>query len=385
MQNIKKYFHLNHFHQDKLKIKLYIIFQNQPVWLISQTRFRIYTLKTIAKARPLPGKHLQVFFTRLAGIFYIMWISLMLISGCTPMLPSGLTPEPGSYKAKVNLRINGFRRTYRVRLPSGYNHHRPLPAVLVIHGAFDTAKKMEHVSGFSQLADRENFIVIYPEGMGIFGFLQHWNAGHCCGKAAADQIDDTGFLKSVIEHACSRLAIDQQRIYMTGFSNGGMLVHKFAAEKGHLIAAAAPLAAAAGGGSGAKSPEWTPPRPKTAVPVLIMHGTSDLSVPFEGTKNNGSKKNGRIYWPAMQSAGFWADHNKCQKDSAIKNLGKGKIQVTTWSGSPDQADVILFTLHGWGHKWPGRFYTSRLSRQDPLYDFDAAEIIWDFFKTKTRR
>ena len=71
--------------------------------------------------------------------------------------------------------------------------------MIVIHGAFSTAREMERMSGFSRLADREGFIVVYPNGIGLLGYLQHWNVGQCCGKAAKDGVDDLGFVRAVVE------------------------------------------------------------------------------------------------------------------------------------------------------------------------------------------
>ena len=159
----------------------------------------------------------------LAGVI-LMILSQFLI-GCTTSLPKKHIVGPKTYKNKVDIRISGFRRTYLVHIPPDYNPQNPLPLVVVIHGAFDTAKGMEKFSGFSDLADREGFVVLYPNGMGILGFLQHWNAGHCCGKAANDNLDDVGFVAATIEDVSARLAIDRSRVYMVGFSNGGMLIY----------------------------------------------------------------------------------------------------------------------------------------------------------------
>jgi polyhydroxybutyrate depolymerase len=122
-----------------------------------------------------------------------MWRTLIFLfilsffqAGCATSLSKDHVEGGNTYKNAVDLRINGFRRTYLVHIPSGYKPETPLPLVVVIHGAFDTAEGMEKFSRFSQLADREGFMVLYPNGMGILGFLQHWNAGHCCGKAADD-------------------------------------------------------------------------------------------------------------------------------------------------------------------------------------------------------
>ena len=118
----------------------------------------------------------------------LLLLLCLLVVGCTPGLPQSTVVGPRTFKNTVDIEINGFRRTYLVHVPTGYTPDIPLPLVVVIHGAFDTAQGMERVSGFSLLADREGFIVLYPNGMGILGFLQHWNAGHCCGKAADDQV-----------------------------------------------------------------------------------------------------------------------------------------------------------------------------------------------------
>ena len=140
---------------------------------------------------------------------FLLLLGGLVVTACTPGLPRQPSGQPMTYEAKVDIRLNGFRRTYRVHLPPGYGKAQPLPLVVVIHGAFDTAAGMEKFSGFSKLADQENFIALYPNGMGIFGYLQHWNAGHCCGKAAADNLDDVGFIATVIEDACARLSVDR--------------------------------------------------------------------------------------------------------------------------------------------------------------------------------
>ena len=158
-----------------------------------------------------------------------------------------------------------------------------MPLVVVIHGAFDTAEGMEKITRFSQLADREGFMVLYPNGMGLLGFRQHWNAGHCCGKADNDQVDDVGFVAATIEDVCVRFKVDRNRIYMVGFSN------------------------------------------------------------------------------------------------VSKDLNAGSVLVKSWVDCKDNADVALYLIKDWGHVWPGSYFTAALAKGDPLSNFDAAEIIWDFF------
>ena len=129
----------------------------------------------------------------LKSVIFGLVSSIISLNACTGSLPSSIQKGPATYHQRMDLVTGGFQRSYRVCIPSGYDGLNRLPLVVVIHGAFDTAKGMEKFSGFSHLANRENFVVLYPEGIGILGYLQHWNAGHCCGKAADDQIDDVGY------------------------------------------------------------------------------------------------------------------------------------------------------------------------------------------------
>ncbi|MGB5749681.1 MAG: PHB depolymerase family esterase [Desulfobacterales bacterium] len=313
----------------------------------------------------------------------ILIILVLLYTGCTASLPNDHPVGPKTYKNSLDIRIMGARRTYLVHIPAAYNPRSALPLVVVIHGAFDTAQGMEKFSGFSDLADRENFIVMYPNGMGIFGFFQHWNAGHCCGKAASDKVDDVGFVAAAIEDVRSRLKIDPDRIYMVGFSNGGMLVYRFAAERGDLLAAVAPLAASIGGQPSAEEPEWRIPDPIQPLSVISFHGLADDDITYRGgvSLHRGGTQ---TFWPVEKSIEFWVRHNGCNPKAADTNLRNGRVQIKSWGVCRNDTEVTLYLIENWGHVWPGRYFTADLAEDDPLKNFDAAEIIWDFFKSHRR-
>lgn len=312
----------------------------------------------------------------------VVVIVIIALVGCTPALPRhpGKIKAAATYKAKVDIRFHGFQRTYLVHLPPGYNVEQPLPMVVVLHGAFDTAKGMQKYSEFSDLADEKRFIALYPNGIGILGYFQHWNAGHCCGKAAKDGIDDVGFIATVIEDVCSRMTVDRRRIYMVGFSNGGMMTYRFAAERGDLLAAIAPLAASAGGRLDMDTPQWSIPEPVKALPVLTMHGMDDTLVPFTGGIFSAGK-NTQEYWSVNQSLGVWVARDGCNSPPVEREERQGKVHIRTWNDCADNNKVVLYTLEGWRHVWPGPYFTGRLDPQVPLYNFDAARIIWDFFES----
>ena len=305
------------------------------------------------------------------------------VPGCSKRLPQDRIIGPKTYEVEMDIQANGFNRTYQIHIPPGYDSKESLPLVVVIHGAFDTGLGMETFSGFSALADREKFIVLYPDGMGLFGYLQHWNAGHCCGKAAKDRVDDVGFITAAIEDVCNQLHVDQSRIYMLGFSNGGMMTYRFAAEKTEMLAGAAFLAASMGGRETEEEPEWRIPEPRKPLPVLIMHGLDDQDVPYEGGV---SKRRGgtRTYRSVPDCVDFWVKMDGCSAAMQEKQMNQGRVTVQSWNHCSDGTEVSLWLIENWGHDWPGRYFTGSLAENNPLKDFDAAEILWKFFKNHSR-
>jgi polyhydroxybutyrate depolymerase len=319
--------------------------------------------------------------------YALVWIAVMILCQelmcCTASINKKDIQGARSYTKKMDIRAGGFQRSYRVHVPKGYSPETALPLVVVIHGAFSTAKEIEKETGFSVLADQEDFVVLYPNGMGIFGFLQHWNAGHCCGKAAADNIDDVGFVLATFEDVCSLVNVDRSRIYMVGFSNGGMLTYRFGAEHSQMVAAIAPLAASIGGKSSPESTEWRIPSPELPLPIIIFHGMADDNVPYTGGSVKGKPK-ARQYVPVAESVGFWVKHNGCKAPPLVRDLYNGSVNQVTWSNCKNGSEVQLYTLKNWGHIWPGKYFTAELDADNPIKGFNAAEIIWQFFKLYRR-
>jgi polyhydroxybutyrate depolymerase len=251
---------------------------------------------------------------------------------------------------------------------------------VAIHGAFSGAKGFERDTGLSELADREGFIVVYPNGIGLFGLFRHWNSGHCCGKALKDGIDDVGFVTTVVERISSDLRVDRSRVFVVGNSNGGMLAYRIAAERPRVLAAVAAVSATIGGRPSAKEEEWIIPEPAAAVPMIVVHGREDRSVPYDG----GNGKGGMTSVPVRDSVAFWVERNGCGPTPVAEWLREGRVQREIWQGSPSGAAVELVTIQGWGHDWPGPRFTNRLDATNPLHGFDALEVIWEFFERHRR-
>jgi polyhydroxybutyrate depolymerase len=309
-----------------------------------------------------------------------LWILfLCLLAGCAHPVTRTASPDSGTFRDDLNLRTGTHQRSFLLHIPQGYSASHVYPLVVVLHGAFSTAREMEKWSEWRRLADREGFIVIYPEGVGILGFLQHWNAGHCCGKAAEENWNDVAFIEAAIHGTCRQYAVDKHRIHMMGFSNGGMMAYRFAAERSSLLASAASVSGAIGSRAFQDSPEWRLPTPARPVPFLILHGDSDQTVPYDGGKPL-DRKSTREYRPVSDAAGFWITSNKSTTGPLQKDAFDGMVAESSWTDSHGGNKVRVCRIRNWGHEWPGGTITKSLPEDHPLKDFDAAEMIWRFFQ-----
>ena len=303
----------------------------------------------------------------------------MLIGGCiredsTPVREITTVPITKGMTTEESIEYNGLTRTYRLYIPSSYDH-TPTPLVFVLHFGGGNAAIIEKVTEMTEKAEEEGFIVVYPNGTGTFeDRLLTWNAGFCCGYAVGNNIDDIRFINTLIETLKETLAVDTSRIYVTGFCNGGGLTHRIGAELSHTVAAIAPVAGSIGGKETEDSALWTISAPQNPVSVVIIHGTNDSYVPYDGGVTQG--KGTYSILSVAESVSFWVDHNDCYFRERTINES-GTVQVDTYSHE-NGTEVVLYTLTNCGHAWPGG---KKFAGGDkPTLDISATDVIWEFFK-----
>ncbi len=255
--------------------------------------------------------------------------------------------SPAAVNKDGSITVDGRKRTYFVHLPPRYDHRTPTPVVLVLHGAGGSPEGVERVSGMSEKADKENFIAVYPRGTG-----QTWNSGKCCGDALLNDIDDVAFFRKLIEKLERDYAVDPKRIFVTGFSNGGMMAYRLACELSDKIAAAAPV-------EGAQNLNCHPSNP---VSIIVFHGTSDRLVPFKGGTSP-------FHTPDAEAVDFWVEHNGCS--TTPKRETTPALQIDTYTGCKDGTEVELYAIKRGRHAWPG----SRMSGNSVA----ATDLMWAFF------
>ena len=232
---------------------------------------------------------------------------------------------------------------------------------------------MEADSGLSEKADKENFIVVYPNGTGNQG---SWNAGSCCEGNASD---DVAFVKLLVNQLHGKFLIDEDRIFAVGMSNGAMLANRLACELPEIIAAIGTVA-----GVRVVDP-CTPSRP---VAILHIHGDIDRVVPYDG-------KDGVLTGLSVQQhIDFWVKCNRSTANSLELSNDTRVSTQTLYAASPVQpsADVMLITIKGGGHLWPGQPFPSRIT--DPVrkkllgtttQKLSANDEIWKFFVNHPKR
>lgn len=278
---------------------------------------------------------------------------------------------------RQTLTFGGITRSYIVRTPAQSAPNSPrVPLVLVLHGGGGNAANAERMTGFTAKAREEGFIVVYPEGTGrLNNKLLTWNAGHCCGHAMKEQVDDVGFFNALLDTLVRTYPVDTDRIYATGMSNGGMMTHRLGIELSQRLAAIAPVVATVFGDE---------KRPAQPVPAIMINGLLDRNVPNAGGAPGGRGANawdGSPTRPMLEQGAFWAAANGC----AGNPVKEDDSHRTLWRyGCPAGLDVELLLVKDNGHAWPGGRAGSRRG-DEPSSSLDATDVIWTFFKNHARQ
>jgi len=252
---------------------------------------------------------------------------------------STIAYNPGDYT--VTLMHDGLEREYQVHVPQ--NVQDPAPLVFVFHPWLGTATNMRRISSFDDKADEEQFIAVFPQGIG-----NSWNAGGCCGTAQQDNVDDIGFVVKMLDEIGQNHNIDTTRVYATGFSNGGMLSHRIGAELSDRFAAVAAVAGARVTFNGG------PSRP---ISVLHINAVDD-------PRSTMTLTNRAVNW--------WINADSCSA-STTQELNQGAYCDVY--PCADGAELRLCVTQDGGHSWPMGWSL----QYTPSTAFDATDMIWDFF------
>jgi polyhydroxybutyrate depolymerase len=271
---------------------------------------------------------------------------------------------------EINGRIvsGGQERAYVLHVPKNYDPAIPVPLVISLHGFAEWPAHQMEISRWNDLADREGFLVVYPAGT---GFPLRW-------RLRGDSSDpnlpmtDVRFISELIDRLMAEYKIDPARVYANGLSNGGGMSDVLACMLAERIAAI-------GGVSGAYLFPRDECRPPRAVPVIAFHGTDDPIVPYGGGESASFHE---PFPPIAVWAAGWAVRNGCSGTPEAMPQA-GEVTGIRYSDCRDNADVILYTVHGGGHAWPGGVPLPVWLVGRTTQDIDATTVMWEFFRLHT--
>jgi poly(3-hydroxybutyrate) depolymerase len=217
-------------------------------------------------------------------------------------LPGAASP----YAMIPSLRMSFYRiqspRPTEVYLPASYDGHTPLPLILALHWLGGDAAGMRGVLPLESLAESRGFLVCYPNGTVDANGWRFWNGPDFLSFSDPD-MDDSDYLRRVIEEIQRRFAVDPRRIYVTGASSGGAMSHRLACEQADLIAGIASI-------SGRMYYDPNSVHPTQSVHVLQIDGSTDVYLGWTGP-DYGLPYVGEAPG-AVRTVQNWARLNGCQ-------------------------------------------------------------------------
>lgn len=263
---------------------------------------------------------------------------------------------------------SGEIRKYLLYVPRSYGGRRPAPLVISLHGAAGWPVQQMKLTEWNQLADREGFIVVYPSGVDSAG-PRIWRVEHGAGLAK-----DVQFIADLIGKLEAQYNIDRARIYANGLSNGGGMSFVLSCTLSDRIAAVGLVAAA-------QTLPWSWCTDQRPVPMIAFHGTAD---PFTRYDGGSSWVSPRPFPSVSKWTANWARRNRCEP-KPIESFVAADVTRREYRNCADDAGVVLYTIKGGGHTWPGgepmpEWFVGPTSRS-----INATSQMWAFFRAHPLR
>ena len=280
---------------------------------------------------------------------------LLILVGCTF---SSFAQET----INASITHDGIQRDYILYIPEIYDGNTTVPLVLNFHGFGSSASQQMFYGDFRDIADTEGFLLVHPEGTTFIG-NQFWNVGF---PGISSTIDDVGFTEALIDELATLYAIDLDRVYATGMSNGGFMSFLLACQLSEKIAA---VASVTGSMTQDTFDDCNAQRP---TPVLQIHGTEDDVVLYNGNT---------LSIPIADVISYWVDHNNSETTPTtttfpdIDPSDGSTIEHSVYEDGDNGITTEHMKVIGGGHTWPGSVINTGGTNQD----IDASMEIWLFF------
>ena len=289
--------------------------------------------------------------------------------------------DPDTYNCFMH---NGWERCHITHIPESVTSDSLAPLILELHGWGASAFETKNHTELTDFADSVGAIVVHPEGIivsnstiNMGGNEESWNAGYCCADAVEFEIDDVDYLREVIKQTIDDFPVDENRIYLTGWSNGCMMAQRMALQASDIIAA---VACTSGYLSILDAEGYTP------VPVMEIHGFVDENQHYSNNVGWGILDEERRNLESMQSGAVenlydWAEFNDCQGALPDRNEPGAIYSIQGFTNCAEGTEVALITVHGGGHN----LYVNDVCTPDLIWNcfgnqglYDTNQLEWDF-------
>jgi polyhydroxybutyrate depolymerase len=258
---------------------------------------------------------------------------------------------------------SGVTRRYLLYLPKTYDHSKPTPLIISIHPAATWPALERNLSGWNDVAEQYGFIVVYPAGSGVlFGGFgpgpQVWPG----------EPQDVKLIADLIDKLEAEYNIDPKRIYANGMSNGGGMAVLSSCKLHDRIAAVGVVA-----GALPQSEDYC--SDSKPMPTVVFHGTADKFAPYDG---GASPIAPRQFANIPDWTAGVAKRNHCTGESRDTRISPS-VRRRSYTNCSGEADVILYTVEGGGHTWPGGKHLAEWIAGRTTDEISASRVMWEFF------
>ena len=265
---------------------------------------------------------------------------------------------------------DGITREYMLYIPNTIKPQAPL--IFVLHGLGSTNSHIRDYSQMDLVANKNGFVVCYPQGTGSTKNTIHtkkgssfWNVGYEIHKN--EVVDDVSFLTSLAIYLQQEYDLDPEKTFCTGMSNGGDMSYLLGCQAPEVFKAIASITGC--------MMEWIYKScdNNSPIPVFQIHGTKDNITYYDGDIKNRDRWG--AYLGVESTIQFWVDHNMCSKSiidtiGFVNNESRYIIREKFLNGV-DKNEVWLHKVIDGGHDWVQKSLEK---------DFNTSEEIWKFFE-----
>lgn len=237
---------------------------------------------------------------------------------------------------ELRIQVRGEMRKALVYLPSRVR--AGAPAFVAVHGYTGSAPAMIRQTSYLDLAERNGWIVAFPQGLRYADGQHAWNAGTCCGGAPSAETADVKFVTTLARRLVSQYGADPERVFYHGYSNGAMLGYRVACQAKQPFSGFALLSGTL----------VSPCDQTSGVPVVAIHGMQDATVPYAGSRWRVSLQTELL--PVRDTVDTVAAHNGCKGQLTSRAPDNARVRSFT-AECPEGSTVALVTVRDMQHQW----------------------------------